>query len=90
MKRLLILSVIASTGLLISVDVLAWNSLNYEQAAARCERGDRRACAVYQRYQQWERDRRRGRQGSPADNWVSPDELKGDRPGLWSPGELVR
>ena len=72
------------------LSALSWNSLTYQEAVFRCSRGDQYACQVMYQYREYERRYNQGYRGSPADNWVSPDEVRRERPGVFSPGELAR
>ena len=52
---------------------LAWTALSYEEAAWYCSTGNLQACDVMQAYE----EAASGVQGvSPADGWVSPQELQ--------------
>jgi hypothetical protein len=80
--------------------VLAWNSLTYQQALKLCSNGYQQACAVAIQYQLNARQQipggaNSGIGGSPADAWVSPQELqrggiRGSRPGVFSTYDFVR
>jgi len=73
-----------------------WNSLTYQQALAQCANGNDYACSVaYQYVVDAARQYSGAGGGSPADAWVSPDELSrgglhGVRPGPLSTYDLVR
>lgn len=71
------------------LSALSWNSLTYQEAAFRCSRGDQYACQVMYQYTEDERRYNQGYRRSPADNWVSPDEVRREKPGLFPWGELV-
>lgn len=87
----LVSSVIASSA------ALAWSSLTYQQALNMCANGYQQACAVALQYERNARQQTyNGRyRGSPADAWVSPQELqqggvRGSRPGVFSTYDFVR
>jgi hypothetical protein len=68
---------------------ISLNALTYQQAVSMCQMGDPRACAVANAYRSgsWG--------GSPADQWVSPEELqhgglRGVRPGPLSTYDFIR
>lgn len=90
MKRLVLSSVVASVAVLAASHAHAWDSLSYGEAEEGCMMGNRRACVVLEQYLRSEGDYYEGRSGSPADQWVTPDELRQERPGVFSPGELAR
>lgn len=76
---------------------VAWSSLTYQQALNLCANGYQQACAVAVQYEQNARQQiYNGRYGgSPADAWVSPQELqrggvRGSRPGVFSTYDFVR
>lgn len=83
---------------LVSFSAWAWDALTPQEAFARCYSGDVYACEVAQAYQQYEEDYYRRFNDpynapsprSPADQWVSPEELWLEKPGPFSPGELAR
>lgn len=82
---------------------LAWSSLTYQQALNLCANGYQQACAVAIQYEQNALQQiysggyggYGGYGGSPADAWVSPQELqqggmRGSRPGVFSTYDFVR
>lgn len=81
---------IAGAVSFVPVDGYTMSSMTYEDAVALCQAGDRRGCAVAHQYLQSERNYNSGRRGSPADPWVPPQELQGEKRGVFSPGELAR
>jgi len=72
------------------LSALSWNSLTYQEAALRCSRGDQYACQLLYQYEEYERRYYHGYRGSPADNWLSPDEIRREKRGIFSHGDLVR
>ena len=71
------------------LSALSWNSLTYQEAAFRCSRGDQYDCQVMYQYTEYERRYNQGYRGSPADHWVSPDEVRREKSGVYLPGELA-
>jgi hypothetical protein len=67
---------------------VSWNALTYQQAVQLCQRGFLDACNVVLAYEAEMARWRAG--GSPADKWVSPQELPRQRPGALSTWDLLK
>lgn len=72
------------------LDTFSWTALTYQEAVQMCVTGDSHACMVVRRYEAGDRGSYEDGGGSPADGWVSPEEVRGEKPGVFSPGELAR
>jgi hypothetical protein len=73
---------------------LSWESLTYQEAVRMCDMGFSRACDVMYAYMAEIAGSGRS-DGSPADRWVSPEELqqgglRGVRPGPLSTYDFIR
>ena len=74
----------------------SWTSLTYQEALSQCALGYQYACGVAYQYLQGGSNRSNGGYGgSPADAWVSPQELqqggvRGSRPGVFSTYDFIR
>jgi hypothetical protein len=69
----------------------AWDALSYQQAIQMCAWGDPRGCAVAQQYEYQYQARQQApvQSGSPANRWVSPEELGSVRSGPHSTWDLT-
>jgi hypothetical protein len=84
--RFVVVSAIFLVPFTYPLSAMAWNALSYQEAVQRCAWGDPWACAVAQEYQaQAARP-----PGSPADRWVSPQELPNVRRGPLTTYDFVR
>jgi hypothetical protein len=84
--RFVIVSAICMVPFTFPLSAMAWNALSYQEAVARCAWGDLWACAVARQYQ----EQAARPAGSPADRWVSPQELPNVRPGPLTTYDFVR
>ena len=92
LRNLAVVSAVSLVPFSFPLSALAWDALTCQQAVQGCAAwGDLRACAVVQQCQA----EATGQGGSPADRWVSPQELqqgglRGVRPGPLSTYDFIK
>ncbi len=91
MFRFVLVLMLSLVPLAHSSKALAWDAMSYQQALGWCYAGDVYACRVAEAYEMELGNRYRAPEGgSPADQWVSPEEARQERPGPLSTSDFLR